>query len=119
MCRQYLFKMAFAAVVAVMWAGYAYAFNVSNYASQSKLATGKWVKISIPETGIYEITYDELRAMGFSSPSQVRLYGRGGYPISEKLTGVLVDDLKPVPVQRTNNKMVFYGKGTVNFTFKG
>ena len=54
------------------------AFSVSNYATQSKLATGKWVKITIPESGMYEITYDELLQMGFSNPAQVRLYGHGG-----------------------------------------
>ncbi len=119
MCRLYLFRLAFTAMMAVLCAGHANAFSVSTFASQSKLSTGKWVKISIPETGIYEITYDELRAMGFDSPSQVRLYGRGGYRIGEKLSNSFVDDLKPVPVKRTNNKIVFYGKGTVNFTFKG
>lgn len=119
MCRLYLFRLAFTAMMAVLCAGHANAFSVSTFASQSKLSTGKWVKISIPETGIYEITYDELRAMGFDSPSQVRLYGRGGYRISEKFTSTFVDDLQPVPVKRTNNKIVFYGKGVVSFTLKG
>ncbi len=119
MCKQYLFRLALTVMVAFVCAGYAHAFDTSLFAAQSKLATGKWVKITIPENGIYEITYDELRAMGFNSPTQVRLYGRGGFRISEKLTSAFVDDLKPVPVKRTNNKIVFYGKGTVDFTMKG
>jgi hypothetical protein len=119
MSKQNLFKLACTAIVALLCASYASAYDVSKYATQSKLATGKWVKITIPENGIYELTYDELRAMGFSSPSNVRLYGYGGYRISEILNGNSVDDLTPVPVKRTNNKMVFYGKGSINFTIAG
>jgi len=119
MSRPYLFKAALFALLALMCAGFANAYNLSIYASQSKLATGKWVKISIPETGIYEITYDELREMGFNSPSQVRLYGRGGYRIREILSSSFADDLKPVPVKRSNNKIIFYGKGAINVSMAG
>ena len=43
-------------MLAVCCAGHADAFNTVIYATQSKLATGKWVKISIPDNGVYEIT---------------------------------------------------------------
>ena len=119
MSRLTLFQLVCAAMVALMSAATAGAFDVSNYATQSRLATGKWVKITIPENGIYEITYNELREMGFNSPSQVRLYGRGGYRIGEVLNGTVFDDLLPVPVKRMNNKMIFYGKGSINFTLAG
>ncbi len=119
MCRLYLFKLAFTALAAVMSIGYASAFNVSNYATQSKLATGKWVKITIPESGVYEITYDELREMGFNNPAQVRLYGHGGYRINEQLNGKAIDDLVPVRVMRANDKICFYGNGPVSFTLTG
>ena len=114
-----LHVMLCAVLLALMGAGNAAAFNASKYATQSRLATGKWVKISIPETGMYEITYDELRAMGFSNPSQVRLYGNGGYAISEKLDGKAIDDLQPVKVMRSGNKLCFYGKGPVQMSLTG
>ena len=91
------------------------AFDVSHYATQSKLAAGKWVKISIAETGVYEITYDELRDMGFNNPESVRLYGRGGYRISEVMNGRAADDLLPVSVMRYGNKMCFYGNGPIRY----
>ena len=111
-------KLQFAcvALMALFCASYAGAFNTSIYATQSKLASGKWVKVSIPESGVYEITYDELREMGFSNPEQVRLYGAGGNRISEQLNGSAVDDLKPVPVLRSNGKICFYGNGPVSFS---
>ena len=91
------------------------AFDVSSYVTQSKLKSGKWVKISIPESGVYEITYDELREMGFNNPESVRLYGRGGYRISEVMNGRAADDLLPVSVMRFGNKMCFYGNGPIRY----
>ena len=108
-----------AALLAIVSAGTAAAFGTGQFAAQSRLATGKWVRITIPETGMYEITNDELRAMGFNNPSQVRIYGNGGYAISEKLDGSAIDDLQPVKVMRYGNKLCFYGKGSVQFSLTG
>ena len=103
-------------MLALLCASPAGAFNTSIYATQSKLSTGKWVKISIPENGVYEITYTELREMGFTNPSKVHVYGKGGNRISEKLDGSATDDLNQVPILRTGNKICFYGNGPVAFT---
>ena len=103
-------------MLALLCASTAGAFNTSIYATQSKLSTGKWVKISIPENGVYEITYTELREMGFTNPSKVHVYGKGGNRISEKLDGSATDDLNQVPILRTGNKICFYGNGPVAFT---
>ena len=110
------FQVACAALMALLCASTAGAFNASVYATQSKLATGKWVKVVIPESGIYEITYDELMQMGFSSPNKVHVYGTGGNRISEQLNGSAADDLKQVPILRTADKICFYGNGPVAFT---
>ena len=40
----------------------------SLYASRSVLSEGRWVKLRIDETGIYRLSYDDLRSMGFSDP---------------------------------------------------
>ena len=109
-------QVACLAMLALLCASTAGAFNTSIYATQSKLSTGKWVKISIPENGVYEITYTELREMGFTNPSKVHVYGKGGNRISEKLDGSATDDLNQVPILRTGNKICFYGNGPVAFT---
>ena len=109
-------QLACAVIVALFGVTCASAFNSSKYATTSKLASGKWVKISIPENGVYEITYDELTAMGFSNPAQVKLYGCGGARINEVLNGSAMDDLQKVPILRTGNKICFYGNGPVTFT---
>ena len=56
--------------------------------SNSILATGKWYKIAVQQTGIYKITYENFVNMGFD-PSQVndsniRIYGNGGGMLPEK-----------------------------------
>ena len=112
------FQFACVVLMAILGISYAGALNVTNYSTQSKLATGKWVKVSIPENGVYEITYDELISMGFSNPAQVHVYGFGGNRIPEQLTGNAVDDLIQVPILRSNNKICFYGNGPVSFTSK-
>lgn len=93
----------------------------ANFARSSALATGKWVKVGIQETGVYEISYEELRNMGFSNPRRVGLYGRGGQTLDRNFTssgGKLTyqDDLIAVPVYHEGEKMYFYGNGTSAFS---
>lgn len=95
------------------------AFNPSKYATTSKLATGKWVKIKIPASGVYQLTQQEVTNMGFSSLANVRIYGSGGYMLSEVLDGKAVDDLVQVPVYRSDDKLCFYAQGPVRFSFEG
>ena len=109
-------QLACAAMMALLCAVTASAFNLSHYATTSRLATGKWVKITITESGVYEITYDEIREMGFNNPAKVKIYGSGGNRISEVLNGQAPDDLIPVPFIRQGDKICFYGRGAVRYT---
>lgn len=106
-------KLTSLAIACTITSMAAMAFPTSHYARNSKLANGTWVKIAIPETGIYEITDEELTAMGFSNPSKVQVYGCGGNAINETLDGNYPDDLQPVNVGRYNGKLCFYGLGPV------
>lgn len=88
------------------------AFSPESYAGSSRLAEGKWVKVSVGESGIYRITPDDLRQWGFSDINAVRVFGYGGAPISDILTAAnTVDDLPQVPVLRTTGGLLFYGQG--------
>ena len=44
----------------------------------SLLASGRWTKISVRNTGVFKITNAELKKMGFSIPEKVRVFGYGG-----------------------------------------
>lgn len=108
-------QLVCAALAVLFGAMCANAAPLTAAAVNSKLASGKWVKITIPDNGVYEITFDEMIAMGFSNPANVRLYGSGGVKISETLTTGIVDDLKAVPVLRLGDKIVFYGQGPISY----
>ncbi|MDE6811183.1 MAG: hypothetical protein K2J15_02415, partial [Muribaculaceae bacterium] len=99
------------------------AMTPANFARSSRLASGKWVKIAVDEDGIYEISYETLRAMGFDNPEQVGVFGRGGNMMPTEfisLSGQIEyrDDLPPVPIFRMNNKIYFYGQGTMQLDFE-
>lgn len=103
-------------VIATLTALNASAFSASKYATSSRLATGKWVKIQVNEDGMYQITSEELAQMGFSDPQSVRIYGEGGHPINEYLNGSATDDLKQIPVLRVKDKLCFYACGPVKYS---
>lgn len=95
------------------------AFPTANYASQSALSNGMWIKIAVAKDGVYQISYDELRQMGIGNPENVRIYGEGGHMKSEVLNGTATDDLKQIPVLHTDadgGKVCFYANGPVQFT---
>lgn len=99
-----------------IWSVQAASVGLHTFASSSKLAEGTWVKISLDgtEDGIYQITYAQLSAMGFSNPSQVAVYGFGGHPMHEAINQIKEDDLPEVATLRdsVNNRILFYGQGT-------
>ena len=88
------------------------------YADHSVLQSGTWAKISIPETGFYQLTDALIKKAGFSDPSKVKLYGYGGALQPEKLTGDYLaetDDLEEVPTCMIDGRRLFYGVGPVNW----
>ena len=107
---------ALCVVAVAMGSVAASALPTSSYATKSKLATGKWVKITIPEDGVYQLTASELEEMGFSDINDVRIYGTGGHALSEILDGSASDDLVQIPTKTRGDKLYFYGCGPVEYT---
>ncbi len=88
------------------------------YAEHSVLREGNWAKISVAESGFYELTDELVRKAGFSDAKHVKIYGYGGALQPERLTGdylTATDDLKELPTCTMNGKRVFYGVGPVNW----
>ena len=73
------------------------------YASQSVLATGNWLKFSTSGHGVHKVTYEELANAGFSFqgvyPNQIRLFGNGGAMLPEQNDLPRADDLKEIAVE--------------------
>ena len=99
-------------------AGSRRAGSTERYAAKSVLSSGRWVKISVPTTGIWQLTDDLVRQAGFSDPSKVKIYGYGGALQPEKLMADYVietDDLKELPTCYAEGKRLFYGVGPVSW----
>lgn len=88
------------------------------FAASSALAEGKWVKVAVDVDGLYLLTPEQLKNMGFADPSKVNVYGRGGTRLPETLTSSIGDDLQLLPVARTSRGIIFYGTGTVLWGLK-
>lgn len=96
------------------------AFSSDTYAKNSILSSGKWVKISVSQTGLHLITHAELSSWGFSDPSKVHIYGYGGNRIPDYLSqSNYIDDLPVVQSASTSRGIVFYGVGPVKWNKLG
>ena len=92
--------------------------ETSRYAEHSVLANGKWAKIRIPETGVYQLTDALIRKAGFTDLSKVKIYGYGGRLQNEQLVPeelIATDDLKEVSTCLIDGKRLFYGYGPVSW----
>lgn len=111
------FLQRFLAVVlvslpAIISAPFACGTDTPVYASSSRLSSGRWVKIRLRDTGMHQITAAELRAMGFSNPERVAVFGFGAVELSDyAITPDTPDDLPAVPSIYENGKLIFYGMG--------
>jgi len=98
--------------------------------AQSVLASGSWYKISLQETGIYAITYDDLLALGMNpaaiQPDHIRLYGNGGGMLPEQNGDFRVDDLRENAIFVTGSSdgifdpgdlILFYGESPHVWTY--
>lgn len=88
------------------------------YAQNSVLRQGRWAKIRVPATGIYELTSAVVRKAGFTDASKVSIYGYGGNMQDEVLSEenlIAYDDLKEVPTCNVDGKRLFYAKGPVSW----
>lgn len=97
----------------------AMALPTNLFATSSRLSSGRWVRISVPEDGVYELTQEELSGMGFNDIDKVAIYGCGGYVLDEVLNGTAPDDLQPLAAMKIGNKLYFYGKGPVKMWLEG
>jgi len=88
------------------------------YADHSVLATGQWVKVRVPQTGVYQLTDEFLLQAGFPDPSHVKVFGYGGELQPEELTEaylIQTDDLKEVPQYCADGRRLFHAVGPVNW----
>ncbi len=97
----------------------------TDFAEQSLLSTGTWKKISIARTGIYKLTYSDLKGMGLD-PDNIRLFGYGGPMLDIKFIDRKYDDLQENALyyndggdgkMNEGDFVLFYGLGPVGWSY--
>lgn len=102
----------FLLLTALIYATAAHAFPTDTYAESSVLSSGRWVKVSVTESGPHYIPASTLRSWGFADPKAVRIFGYGGARIPDQLSrSNYVDDLPLVKSELTTGGIVFYAQG--------
>ncbi len=97
--------------------------NLSAGKENSVLATGKWYKVSVTETGIHKISQQELANMGIDvaniDPRNIRIYGLAGGMLPENLETFRYDDLQQLSIYvegendgdfSSSDYVLFYGR---------
>ena len=97
-----------------------------SFASRSAMASGDWYKVGLPETGVYKLTYDELKSLGINvesiDPHEIKIYHNGGGVLPEMNAETRHDDLVEIPIYVAgeadgkfdkNDYVLFYGRGPV------
>jgi Peptidase family C25 len=96
------------------------------YAPHSLLSSGKWLKVKVDNTGIYKLSYNQLKTLGFSNPQNIRIYGNGGAMLPIENSVPRIDDLAEIPlrfIEATAGKftsgdfVLFYVPGIVSWTY--
>ena len=87
------------------------------FTSNSVLSSGQWTKISVPSTGVYQITFAQLKQMGVTNPQNVHIYGYGGAMLPENFANTYLDDLPENAIYIGSNYILFYAQGPVSWQY--
>ncbi len=96
----------------------------TNSVTNSVLSSGNWYKIRLQETGVYQITYQQLTELGLTpgniNPEHIRIYGLNGGMLPENLDEPRYDDLQELAIYvqgeadgsfDAGDYVLFYGQG--------
>jgi hypothetical protein len=81
----------------------------SAYAQNSVLATGKWIKVGITQSGLYQISPAFLAKYNQKS-SQIGVYGHEIGQLPQSNGAPRPVDLQPIPLLKQGDKVVFWGE---------
>ncbi|MEA3460576.1 MAG: type IX secretion system sortase PorU, partial [Bacteroidota bacterium] len=100
--------------------------SAGDWTEHSLLSSGSWFRISVEESGIHKLSYEQLQDIGFTNPSEVRVYGSGASLLPEQFSQGYTDDLEAVPIYMhkgsddlfgPGDHILFYARGPVAWNF--
>jgi len=120
--RDYIFLL----FLSLLLTGRPVAAQSNSYATSSVLKEGSWTKIAVIKSGIYKLTWSELKSMGFSNPADVSLYGNNVGQLSFYNDGTAPDDLRKIAMKidkgsdgifNDGDYILFYAEGTHRWNY--
>lgn len=90
--------------------------------SNSLLSSGRWFMIKVDTSGVYKLTYDELKKIGLENPQETRIFSYGGADLPIYCGQPVPDDLCEIPtlketggdsVFESGDYLIFYAQGPV------
>lgn len=111
--RHIISRLAVIMMAAIAMTPAVSALDLDHYAENSVLASGRWVKVAVPSSGLYKIPAATLRSWGFTDTSKVRVFGYGGRRIGDILNAAnYIDDLPQTAIAKAKDGgIIFYGVG--------
>lgn len=102
----------------------------TNYVLNSVLSQGNWYKLGVTQTGIHQMRFNDLVAMGINpaslNPSKIGIFSRGGAMLPEANSASRTDDLPEIAIEVTGeadgsfdqgDQILFYAQGPVQWQF--
>lgn len=83
----------------------------TQWVNSSVLSSGTWRKIAISKTGVFKLSFSEIKSLGFENPTNVKIYGNGGCMLPEMFSGSEKDDLAEIPIYFQNGNDGTFGEG--------
>jgi hypothetical protein len=90
-----------------------------NFSKSSVLNQGKWYKIKVRESGIYKLSFDDLKKIGFDNPENVRVFANSGKQLPFLVSDEMEDDLYELPLYQnvTSNYYLFFAEGPLSWDY--
>ncbi len=92
----------------------------------SVLSDGTFVKIRIKDSGVYKLTYNDLKDMGIKNPENVRIFGYGGAVLPQSFLQPKIDDLPELAIHmekgsdgvfNAGDYVLFYAQGVNSWQY--
>ncbi|MEA2042954.1 MAG: type IX secretion system sortase PorU [Bacteroidota bacterium] len=87
------------------------------FADNSVLSTGSWVRVPISKTGLYKLSYSDLSSMGLANAENVRVFGNDIGLLSMRVNNTDPDDLSENNILKTDDGIVFYAKAADKWVY--
>jgi len=100
--------------------------RAGSWKEHSLLASGNWYRISVEETGLHKLSYEQLQELGLANPASVRIYGSGASQLPEQYSLGHIDDLENIALYMhkgvdgvfgPGDHILFYARGPVEWHY--